>query len=210
VTRAATQLPPGRHGLTREQVRESQRSRMLAAMAAAVAEHGYVGTSVADVIGRAGVSRETFYEHFADKEECFLEAFDQVVADLTRGILTAVERSASDGRLAGDPFARLEAALGAYLDMLARERPLARTFLIEVYGAGPAALRRRATVFESFVNLVAEAVGATSPDQRFACEAFVGAASSIVTMRIAAGDHDSLPALREPLMEAANRLLATA
>ena len=69
-------LPRGRHSLSREEVRASQRRRMLEAMANATAEKGYVHTTVADVIKRAGVSRETFYEHFSDKEDCFIAAYD--------------------------------------------------------------------------------------------------------------------------------------
>ena len=74
--RAAEQLPPGRHGLSRKEVARSQRDRILRSIADAVAEHGYVMTPVADVLRRAGVSRETFYEHFANKQECFLAAYD--------------------------------------------------------------------------------------------------------------------------------------
>src|SRR3954454_19040502 len=73
------QLPRGRHSLTREQVESSQRERLLLAMCEAVAERGYVATSVADVIARARVSRETFYRHFADKQTCFEAAHDRGV-----------------------------------------------------------------------------------------------------------------------------------
>src|SRR3954471_4652070 len=73
------QLPRGRHSLTREQVETSQRERLLLAMCEAVAERGYVATSVADVISRARVSRETFYRYFADKQACFHAAHDRGV-----------------------------------------------------------------------------------------------------------------------------------
>jgi len=76
------QLPRGRHRLSRNDVIASQRERMLVAMAVAVAERGYVRTSVADVIRRARVSRETFYEQFEDKEACFMAAFESA-AELT-------------------------------------------------------------------------------------------------------------------------------
>ena len=77
-------LPRGPHQLAREEVLASQRARMLEAMAHAVAAKGYAATTVADVVGGAGVSRKTFYEHFQDKEDCFLAAFDagvQVLVD---------------------------------------------------------------------------------------------------------------------------------
>ena len=79
----ATRLPSGRHGLTREAVVASQRSRLIDAMAQVVAERGYPATTVADVVERAGVSRRTFYEQFADKEACFLAAYD---VGLTAGL----------------------------------------------------------------------------------------------------------------------------
>src|SRR3954470_22993998 len=73
------QLPRGRHRLTREEVQTSQRERMLLSMAEAASVKGYAKTTVADVIKRARVSRETFYEHFSDKEDCFLAAYDEAV-----------------------------------------------------------------------------------------------------------------------------------
>jgi AcrR family transcriptional regulator len=181
---------------------------MLAAMAAAVSEQGYVGTSVADVLRGAGVSRETFYEHFANKEECFLAAFDHAVAALTSRVVSAVAKAAAqDPRQSDDPLARLDAALEVYLEVLASERSLARTFLIEVYGAGPAALRRRVEVHQGFVELIVDALGASDPDRRFACEALVAAVSSMVTMRIALDDHEGLAGLRQPLLRLARTML---
>ena len=69
-------LPRGPHRLAREVVEASQRGRLLDAMARVVAEKGYGAASVADVIARAGVSRQTFYVHFRDKLDCFLAAYD--------------------------------------------------------------------------------------------------------------------------------------
>ena len=77
---ALQRLPPGRHSVPAEEVARQQRLRLMAGMLDAVGEQGYVATSVADVLSRAGVSRRTFYEHFADKEACFLQAFDHVAA----------------------------------------------------------------------------------------------------------------------------------
>jgi AcrR family transcriptional regulator len=207
VSRSATQLPPGRHGLSRAEVARSQRDRLLVAMAEVVAERGYATTSVADVIERAGVSRETFYQQFTDKTDCFLSAFDHVVAQLTSRVLAAMEDT-SDGAPPDDRLARLDRALAVYLDVLSREPAMARTFLIEVYGAGPAAVRRRVAVFHGFVELLAEAFETTTPEQRVACEALAGAISSMVTTRVALDDHQGLPPLREPLMRIARRLLS--
>src|SRR6476620_2376203 len=96
MTASFPKLPKGRHAAPPEVVWESQRGRMLEAIAHAVAEKGYAATAVADVISRAGVSRKTFYEHFANKEACFLEAYDTGVQVLLTTIDEAVE-AAPDG-----------------------------------------------------------------------------------------------------------------
>src|SRR3954471_9945682 len=123
-------LPRGRHAAPRAVVRESQRGRMLAAMASAVGEKGYGAVAVADVIARAGVSRKTFYEHFDDKEECFLAAWEAGVE-----ILFAAIAHSQEG--APGPVERMRASLRAYLETLASEPAFARSFLIEVVAAGP-------------------------------------------------------------------------
>jgi AcrR family transcriptional regulator len=142
-------LPRGRHAAPREVVAESQRSRMLAAMAGAVAEKGYARTAVADVIERAGVSRKTFYEQFANKEECFLAAYDEGVTILLDAIDAAVRDAAPDW------LAAAEAGAHCYLDNLAANPDFARTFLVEVLAAGPSALQRRAAVHERFAAQMA-------------------------------------------------------
>src|SRR3981081_4281759 len=72
-------MRPGPNGLARGQVSQIQRGRMLAAAVDAVEEVGYGRMTVAQVIGRARVSRKTFYDVFADREDCFLAAFDDTL-----------------------------------------------------------------------------------------------------------------------------------
>jgi len=192
---ALDQLPRGRHGLSREEVQRSQRGRMLRAMAEAVSEHGYVKTPVAEVLRRAGVSRETFYEHFANKEECFLAAYDAAATVL----LAEVGAAAAGGGGERSPWRRLDAGLARYLAVLAREPALARTFFVEVYAAGPAALARRVEVQQRFVEAAAALAGARGARQRFACEALVAATSALVTQRVCAGATDTLEELHRPL-----------
>src|SRR5881396_2849860 len=92
---APRELPRGPHRLGREVVEASQRERMLDAVVRAVADKGYSGATVGDVVSRAGVSRKTFYEHFRDKEECFLAAYDEGVEILMKQIRAAGERATS-------------------------------------------------------------------------------------------------------------------
>ena len=151
-------LPRGRHAATREIVWASQRERMLEAMADATAERGYARVAVADVIERAGVSRRTFYEHFANKEACFLDAYDAGV-NRVLGVIEAEARAAAPDWLAG-------AAAGSrcYLEMLAANPAFARTFLVEVLAAGPEALERRSRVHERFAALLAEILSSARRD----------------------------------------------
>jgi AcrR family transcriptional regulator len=145
---APRSLPRGPHGLERDVVLASQRGRMLGAMADAVSAKGYAATTVADVVAGAGVSRKTFYEHFRDKEECFLAAFDTGV-DLLLGAIHSAQAAGDDATWVGLMRARAR----AYLETLASEPAFARTFLIEVFAAGPRALDRRAEVLRRFAQL---------------------------------------------------------
>jgi len=142
-------LPRGRHAAAREVVLASQRGRLLEAMAQCVAEHGYAATTVAQVIARAGVSRKTFYEHFADKRACFLAAWEVGNEILLAQVLAAGEEA--DGWRA-----RLRAGAEAFLEVLAAEPEFARSFMIEVLSVGEEALARRAEIIGQFADALAQ------------------------------------------------------
>jgi AcrR family transcriptional regulator len=182
-------LPRGPHRLAREEVLASQRARMLEAMAHAVAAKGYAATTVADVVGGAGVSRKTFYEHFQDKEECFLAAFDAGVGVL----VNAVERATLEA--SGEWRNHIRAGVRAYLSTLAAVPDFARTFLIEVLAAGPRALERRAEVHGRFARVLKtlhETYRADHPEEipELPDEVFVaivGAVNELVSDRVRKG-----------------------
>src|SRR3954454_20385961 len=176
-----TRLPRGRHGLTREQVVGSQRGRVFRAMAETMARKGYAATSVSEVLRAAGVSRETFYQQFSSKEDCFMAAFEAAV-EAGLGAMRAPQ-DAGGTRL--DGFSH---GLRAYLDALAADPAFARVLLIEVYAAGPAALRRRAALQQRFADGVHDVLGARDAADRFANEALVAATATMVTARLAAND----------------------
>lgn len=206
----ARALPRGPHKLTRDEVERSQRQRLLQAATEAVAEKGYVSTTVADILRRAGVSRTTFYRMFKDKQDCFLAAL-QVNADTVAALMEAeLEAARAESP---DPLARLDRVLGTYLDLLHAAPALARVFLVDVYAAGPEAIEQRRRTLDRFVDIVAETYRGsrgplgTAPEQRLAAEVLVGAVSSMVTNAVGAGDVEALPALRQPLMQLAERIL---
>ena len=202
--------------MSREEVERSQRQRILLAMADAVAEKGYVKTSVADVLSRAGVSRATFYVQFTDKEDCFRASYESI-AEMLADVLENQAGSMAGGTAgrdldgeaevaADDPLAKLDRILESYLQVLHDAPSLAKAFLIETYAAGPRAIEQRRKSLEGFVDLVAEThrglpglIG-TAPEQRFAVQALVGAVGSLVTNMVGAGDIEGLPGLREPIM----------
>lgn len=202
------ELPRGPHRLAREIVLASQRGRMLEAMAEVVAEKGYAATTVADVIGRAGVSRRTFYEHFRDKEACFLAAYDTGV-ELLLDTLRAVDVTQLD------PQEAARARIRAYLETLAAEPAFARTFLIEVAAAGPAALERREAVHDRFAGLVREQFEAAraqvpqlgSPPEEVYLAA-VGATDAVVSRLVARGRVAELPQLEDTVVHIQLSLLA--
>lgn len=175
---------------------------MLRAVAEAAAEKGFAWVTVADIIATAGVSRETFYEHFSDKEECFMAALDEGARVLLE-ILGSVVAAGGD-----DPVEQLDRMLKAYLNTLAGESAFAKAFLIDAYGAGSQAIARRIELQRRFVDLVAEIFESADPDSvgRFACEALVASISSMVTVRVGSGRLDELPALREPIIALVRRV----
>jgi AcrR family transcriptional regulator len=114
------------------------RARLTEGLAAAIAAKGYAAVTIADVVRIARVSKRTFYEHFADKEACFLALYAETSDELLELIATATA-------VAKGPWeARIGAAARAYFERVAAEPELIRAALLEIQAAGPRArvLRR--------------------------------------------------------------------
>jgi AcrR family transcriptional regulator len=183
--------PRGRHGLPPEVVTRSQRERLLEATLRIVAAKGYTATTVADLTKQAGISRTTFYELFADKEACFLAAYDNAVDVLVRRISAAYE---AEERWPD----RARAGLRTLLEALAGEPELARLALVDVASAGPAAQRRfRAAVqrltpfFDEGRDFAPGGRGLPANVSRMAAGAVVG----LIADELVAGRSDELPGL---------------
>jgi AcrR family transcriptional regulator len=108
----ARRLRPG-PGASREEVDRNQRERLFGAMVIAVAENGYEKTRVADLLRISGVSRNTFYRQFKNKEDCFLATVDAIVAVGGEFVVTAFRESEGDW---GD---RLATGLTALFELIA-------------------------------------------------------------------------------------------
>jgi AcrR family transcriptional regulator len=173
-------------------IAEIQRARLIAAITQVCGERGADSTTVADVVGRAGVSRRTFYELFPDRDACFLAAFDQ-----------AARSAAERVREVYDPEeswpARIRAALMALLEFAEDEPALGRLLLLESLRAGPAVIERRARLVEQ-IGASLEAGGAESAGRGPEPLSLAGAALAIVQARLSAQEHPELRALTGPLM----------
>jgi AcrR family transcriptional regulator len=190
-------LPGGHHGLTREQIVDSQRERLLGAIAQEVAANGYRATTITEVVKLASVSTRDFYELFKSKEECFLAAFD-VVHDHLRELL-------ADAVSGIDEWPRqFVAALRVALDFFGAEPDLARFCLVESVAATPAiAIRFREVVLACEAPLARGRAELADPDSLLPGteDAILGGMVSLTTRSIVSGDAGNLPALLPDLIE---------
>jgi len=153
---------------------------MLAAAVDAVADVGYARMTVAQVIGRARVSRKTFYDVFVDREDCFLAAFEQAVEQaraLVRGAY-AHESSWRDGVRAG---------LAQLLCLMDEDPELARLCLVEALGAGERVLHYRAQLLEELAAVIDRGRSGTSAAREpteITAEGVVGAVFAVLHIRL--------------------------
>src|SRR5829696_8727496 len=122
-------LPPGRHGLPRQFVLHNQRGRLVDAAMQVFGTRSFGDARVADVLERAAISRKTFYEQFADKEACFMAAYEAASVRVRDAVLVA-------SRDQEPRDAAVRAGIDALLGFLAAEPELARLLVVEVTGAG--------------------------------------------------------------------------
>lgn len=138
-------LPRGRHKLDPELVAASQRQRLLEAVTELVAEHGYSQVTIGDIVARAGTAKRTFYDHFADRLQCFLAALDQITDSL-------VASSARLFHVSGSVRERCEYSLRGYLEILTAMPNTAKVFYLEAIAAGPEAMTQRLAVHLKFAR----------------------------------------------------------
>jgi AcrR family transcriptional regulator len=190
VTDPDASLPRGRHGLSRDAVSRSQRERLLDAAAQVTAARGYEATSVADILGEAGVGRETFYELFEDRRACVLAAHQELLDDLVAHVRIAYEGP-------GDWVDRCRATLGALLGWFATDPVLGRFLLVEPAAIGPEFHAIFQAGFDRFVEVIDSGLDAELPDTDPlpATSLAVGAAISRVYGEVVADRTERLPRL---------------
>jgi AcrR family transcriptional regulator/DNA-binding MarR family transcriptional regulator len=192
----AVALRTGRKRLARRHVTDIQRGRIVAAAVETVEELGYARMTVAQVICRARVSRKTFYELFSDREDCFLAAFDDAVAQATLIASVAFE---DESRWQD----RIRSALAALLRFLDEEPGIARLCVVEALAARERVQSRRRDVLEELAGVIdrgrPRATSGGEPAQLVA-EGVVGAVLAVLHTRLLASDREPLTHLLGSLM----------
>ncbi|MGH2859633.1 MAG: TetR/AcrR family transcriptional regulator [Solirubrobacteraceae bacterium] len=123
------------------------RERLITAMADSIEQRGYRDTTVADVVRIARTSRRSFYEHFADRDSCFLALFDSANEEMMARVATAVDSDRPPGE-------QVDRAVDAYIDTLAERPALYRSFVRELPGLGHAGAERGQATLERFAELL--------------------------------------------------------
>lgn len=176
---------------------EGERLWLVAAITKAVAEHGYAGLEVEQVLRYTGASRTTFETHFDTKEQGLVAAQDAFLDRLWREVA-----SACDG--AAEWPLKVRAAIAAVLNSVAEAGPLARVFAIEATAASPAAAERQFVALGRFAGLLRDgrrlypgAAALPAATER----ALIGGIASIISGDLLTEDFLAIPSLEGQLVE---------
>jgi AcrR family transcriptional regulator len=164
-----------------ELVTPPKRQAILDGMLEAVGAEGYERTSVRSVLDRTGVYRQAFYDNFADKDDCYLQAYDAGVKRVEALMLAA---AAGEQAWTG----QLRTGLAALLDFLDAEPDVGRALVVEVHAAGPEALAKRAVAMErvrSFFDRAREEAGDGESPPPIAGEGIAAGIHAVIHSRLA-------------------------
>lgn len=189
---SAPRLPRGRHRLSREQVAESQRWRLLRAAGEVLAAHGYTGVTSRRIAGQAHVSSAAFYKYFDDADDCLLAAHAMAV-----DCVWELTSAACAG--AGSWPERLGTALQVVADFLVAEPALARLLCADIAAGIPAVAAERERFLECLAGLLwSGREQLPSAAHRLPTQTEIhltGAAVTLLGGRIVAGELDAIPTL---------------
>jgi AcrR family transcriptional regulator len=173
------------HAPTLSLVSSPKRQQILQGMLEAVGRDGYDSTSVRTVLDHTGAYRQAFYDNFADKDDCYLAAFDLGVARL-EALLVAAAASKESW------LEQLRAGLGALLDFLDTEPDVGRALIVEVHAAGEEGMRRRTDAMRriaEFVDRGRDEAGAETPPP-IAAEGIVAGIHAVIHARLSTKEDD--------------------
>jgi AcrR family transcriptional regulator len=197
-----TSVPRGRHAPPLEIRLSLQRRRLFAAAAAVFSRVGYADATAEAIARQAGMSKATFYEHFANKEDCIVALFDTATDVVLHAMRTAGDTSRHE-----PAQERIRASIAAFLQALADFPDEAQTLLVEIVGAGPRAMERRDRALDAVSQYIDDfnredaergvAPRLGSPHDAFA---IVGAVVELASRQIRTGRPSDIREL-EPVVE---------
>jgi AcrR family transcriptional regulator len=181
-------LRPGQR-LPAEQVARNQRERLFAALVAVVAEKGYEGTRVEDLLELSGVSRSAFYEHFNDKQDCLMAAID---AFLRPAVGAIAETNGQPGEQ------RAHDAFDALIRLIVDQAAASRMCFVEIFAAGPRAVEeidRAIAAFQDFASAAFEKIPGREGMPPELVRATIGGLRKVIHTRLYRGEEADLLSL---------------
>lgn len=158
---------------------------------------GYRAVTVADIVRRAGIARNTFYDNFSSKEDCYLAAYEYAVEEALRRVVAAAEEV--------DTWpARVNVGIAAFLNYVVAEPALARTCIVDVLSVGPAAAERYERSVQSFIQLFRLGRKVSPHGEELPAtleETIVGGLFWIIYQRIVTGQAEQIEELLPELVE---------
>jgi AcrR family transcriptional regulator len=190
-------LSGGPRGMERDEVARHQRARLEGAMVEAVARHGFAGTTLRELVTLAGVSKSTFYEHFENKQDCFLSTFGQIAEQASSRV---GQSSAGSGELRE----RLVRGLATYMGLVVEHPDAASLAVVDSLTLGSAAIPHRERGWEAFEGIVQRSLDEAQPKVEMpplAIRAVLGGVNGVVYRHLRSGRSAELPQLVQPLVD---------
>jgi len=167
-------------GVPRGHVTEIQRARMLSAAVDAIEENGYARLTVAQVIGRAKVSRKTFYDLFVDRDDCFLAVFERTLEQIRARVVEAYGQETTWRE-------KIRAGLASLLVFIDEEPELARLCIVDALGGGARVLEERARILDQLRQVIDQGRTAATVKREppsVTAEGVIGAAFAVIHTRL--------------------------
>jgi len=198
----AAGLPRGRTSLLTEETREKQQRRLVKAAISAFAEKGFTATTITDIVKRARVSKQVFYEIFENKEDCFLAADALGRKALFEQVLSDIKHESNDA----DQWIR--SSVRAYLHLCNSEQDFTKAWAIEFPNAGNRCREQRNLFFAELgkrLKSIHTVIKKTQPDQWVAVpdlfyDAAIGGAYEIIFRYICQNKFTELLDLEDDLV----------
>ncbi len=201
---------PGRgrydRALTSDERRAERHQRLLSAAAEAFADKGYAGAAITDVVALAGVSRQTFYEHFDGMLDALVQVYDHAI----KSVFANAERTL---RVIDDPIERLKVGIGGYLAMMGNNAALTLVLNREILAAGREYIARREAAYTRWVTIIMEGVAEAharglvrKPPDELTAYTLVGGMENVALRYVDRGEeariHEAAPRLVELVLRA--------